>query len=563
MATLLCVGASCSSLYHLAPSILQSPMHLNSKQIAYQGLAVLIIAFGFFLRLDQYLFDRSLWLDEACIAIDVINKTFWELLRPPLDYSDAYKVPPGFFIVTKLSLLLFGKSDLILRGFPFLCGVVALPLYYQMAKAYVSKPAVLLALFLFAISDPLIYFSSEFKQYSSDVTITIILFLLLVSIQNQGLTKTQALVLATLGSIAIWFSHPSLVILATLGSYLFFQYAFHQQWKALTLLVMVGTVWLLNFALLYFFFIQIDYAQSPISRYVVHFLEEVSAFMPTPFSTEGIRWLHETYSKTLVYPGNITGYTALVEFIVLVGSVFLFIHNKRTLWLLTLPFFITLLLSYFYQYPFYGRLILFLLPALYLLIAEGVVNLRVHLTTVNTRFSTWMTAGLVGLCGILIVTGPTYRAIEHLRHPRTMQEIKPVLMYVQKNRQVDDTIYLYYWTEPAFRYYATSYNFKYEACHLISPIPPNEYTKEIDYFRQKHHFSPVKMENTRCVLGVSELFHQSLEDIKQLQGRGRVWFIFSHVVAEELKQFIQHLNKIGLKLDEFSMPYVHSYLYNL
>jgi len=150
-------------------------MNLNIKPIFWRWLPWLIIAFGIILRLDQYLFNRSLWLDEAFFAIDVVNRTFLELFEAPLEYT-SYARPPGFMLMVKLSVTWFGNSDFILRLFPFFCGVLALLLYYPMAKRYVSERAVPLALFFFAISEALIFYSSEFKQYSSDVLIVILLF---------------------------------------------------------------------------------------------------------------------------------------------------------------------------------------------------------------------------------------------------------------------------------------------------------------------------------------------------------------------------------------------------
>lgn len=106
------------------------------------------------------------------------------------------------------------------------------------------------------------------------------------------------------------------------------------------------------------------------------------------------------------------------------------------------------------------------------------------------------------------------------------QEIKPVLQYVQQHRKDSERIYIYYWAEPAFRYYAHDYGFNYSHCHLITPIPKNEWIKEVDYFRLKQNAQPIAVEKTRCVLGVSELYEQSRIDITQLSHQGKnVWFI--------------------------------------
>ena len=42
----------------------------------------IIIGLGIILRLVQYLYNRSLWLDEASLALNVIEKSFSGLLQP-------------------------------------------------------------------------------------------------------------------------------------------------------------------------------------------------------------------------------------------------------------------------------------------------------------------------------------------------------------------------------------------------------------------------------------------------------------------------------------------------
>ena len=38
-----------------------------------------IIGFGIFVRLVQYLFNRSLWHDEAALALNIVNRSYLEL----------------------------------------------------------------------------------------------------------------------------------------------------------------------------------------------------------------------------------------------------------------------------------------------------------------------------------------------------------------------------------------------------------------------------------------------------------------------------------------------------
>ncbi len=525
-------------------------MNLNIKPIFWRWLPWLIIALGIILRLDQYLFNRSLWLDEAFIAVNFIDKTLWELLQPPLDYSHSIIIPPGFLIMAKLSITLFGNSDFILRLFPFICGVTSLLLFYYMAKAYISNAAVPLALFLFAISNSLIFYSSEFKQYSSDVTITIALFLLVTYIQTHRLTIKRLLLLAILGALAVWFSHPAAFILATIGSYFMLWNGLNRKWQQMIIFAIVSFIWLLSFLVMYFFTMGGGLETSPIGDYLLHLWKSWNTFMPSPFSMEGIQWLYDKYIKMFEYPASL-GIFALAAGLFFVGCITLLAHRKGALFLLTVPFVVVLATSYFEKYPFADRMILFLVPAMYLIIAEAVIQIQVKLLSYKS-----VTVAVQIILFAAVVNYPIYSL-------QLRQETKPVFEYLQKNVQTTDTLYLYQWVEPAFRYYASNYNFNYNDCHIVTHQQKSDLTREIDYFRSKQGFKPVSVNETQCILGISGNFYQVQPELEKLQNRGRVWFVFSHINEHERSLFLNYLDTKGVRIDDNWQPGASVHLYQL
>ena len=94
-------------------------------------------------------------------------------LTSPLDYNQG--APIGFLLLVKASTELFGRSEYALRLVPFIFGIVSVLLFYRVARDFIVPSAVPLAVALFAILPPLVYYSSEVKQYSGDVMATLLL----------------------------------------------------------------------------------------------------------------------------------------------------------------------------------------------------------------------------------------------------------------------------------------------------------------------------------------------------------------------------------------------------
>ena len=91
----------------------------------------ILIASGIGLRLIFYLTNRSLWLDEASLALSIVHLEMAEILQPLL-YGQA--APPLFLVITKLLADYLGPGELVLRALPFISGCLALVLFYPLSK---------------------------------------------------------------------------------------------------------------------------------------------------------------------------------------------------------------------------------------------------------------------------------------------------------------------------------------------------------------------------------------------------------------------------------------------
>src|ERR1700760_495586 len=81
----------------------------------------LLVALGAALRLLQLLPNRSLWIDEAALALNLIHRSAQQLAG---HLAHGQMAPIGFLWLEKASMALFGDREPSLRLLPFASGVV-------------------------------------------------------------------------------------------------------------------------------------------------------------------------------------------------------------------------------------------------------------------------------------------------------------------------------------------------------------------------------------------------------------------------------------------------------
>ena len=83
----------------------------------------------------QYYANKSIWLDEAFLTLNIINRPYVELLQP-LSYGQY--APPGFLVIIKLLTEIFGTSEYTLRLSSLLCAACSPFLFYKILKYYLQ-----------------------------------------------------------------------------------------------------------------------------------------------------------------------------------------------------------------------------------------------------------------------------------------------------------------------------------------------------------------------------------------------------------------------------------------
>ncbi len=490
-------------------------------------LPIYIISIGIFIRLYQYLCNKSLWLDEAALSLNIINRSFSGLLQH-LDYNQY--APLGFLFIEKSITILLGTSEYSLRLFPLISGALSIPIFFLLAKKILKKEATPIALVLFILPWSLIYYSVEVKQYASDIMITLLFYLVLLYADKRDFNLKGSALFAIFGGVAGWFSHPVVFVMAGVGATLLFFSISKREWKKLFTFIPIFSTWLLCFAMNYFSTLNIESGLE--KEWIFNYWSE--HFAPFPItSIADIKWYFEHLlmifkSKLLLGMAPVAGIW-LIFF--LGGLVSLFVRNKKIFFFLITPLFVTLIASALQLYPFYDRLILFLIPLVILTISEGVFEL---IAWSNNRSSP-LSILMVFTIGILILV-PILNNGNYFLKPMVREEIKPVLAYISEHREPGDTIYIHYGAKYQYLYYADRYDLRSmpATADRLKSKNPHVYSFEID----------------------------------EIKGQKRVWVLFSHTYNEEKIEemngkYLHRLDSAGRRIDSFYSTASSVFLYDL
>jgi hypothetical protein len=504
--------------------------HLSIENIA----AALVIFFGVLLRVRQLTINLSLWLDESMLALNIVNRSFAGLAQP-LDSDQG--APLGFLWTVKAFELVLGNREISLRLFTFLMACLSLVILWLVARQLIKPLGGIFALLILASSRYLVSYGVQVKQYAVDVTITLLLYLLGLWILQKSATKRDYFILAILGGLSIWMSHPAVFTLAGIGLTLIISTALKKNWKSAVSYSLASAFWALNFGVLYL----IQYRALGANSYLTGFWTEY--FMPVNISAP--LWAFDRLGGLFYNPGGLSTAVpaALLMILFLAGAISFFQRDQRWVWMFALSLVFTLAASSLSKYPFGGRMGMFAVPGLLICMGEGIELVSKLVTSlwrsINKSLAWGSTISLMVaalLAGSLAFEPVTF-AIEMAAKPKMAENIGPTMSFLKSNYREEDIIYLYHWAIPAFRYYAPKYGL--DQAKIISGT---------DLHANMENYCP---------------------EVKQLDGNKRAWFLFSHLTdyeyLDERDTILACAGQIGVKKREFSEPgtMINLFLYDL
>jgi len=469
--------------------------------IGFQKTISLVILFaGIVIAISQWLFNRSLWLDEAMLANNILDKNFIDLLKP----LDNYQAAPVLFLwVVKLSSLLAGTSELALRTFSLLCFAFAGIFFLLYLKKRTQNIIVLVfALGLFMFNVFLIRYSSELKQYITDVFFST-LFLFLIQHYTLNKSNRTLLMLTIAGVLGVFFSH--IVVILINSTILLFVYDSVKNRQVNKSEILSLLIWLIAVLCVYFGFIN----NHPTKKFMLSYWANAGAFLPISGSFLEIIEFFKSKFNGIFFQLLPFGQLASKGFILLfILGIFNLLKEKK--WSLVIiyfsPLFIHLILSALKIYPIENRFIMYLLPFFILVIAEG-FRLILSISSVSKR------EVVITIFSLVIPIVLIKKTFEN-RVPIKIEEVKELITYYKQHAQNEDKIYVYYSTKPAIDYYLKT--------KILNPNIPV-------IFGNKHR------ENSEAYI---KEFPKNYK---------KIWLFFTHIYKNEDKFILNELQKLGYK----------------
>ncbi|MDO1447330.1 hypothetical protein Q0590_13765 [Rhodocytophaga aerolata] len=446
-----------------------------------------IISLGLFLRTFHYLQNRSLYTDEAYLANNLLTRSFLELTQP-LDASQH--APILFLFVVKLLMNFLGTSEYVLRLFSFVAGISAFITFFYLLKKYkvITASGIVAGLSIFAFAFPLIYYSSELKQYSVETLCTIICYLLYNRYDRSSSLK-DLVVYSLAGATIVWFSYSSIFILASIGITSTIHHLIKKNWPGVFISAIIYGSWAISFFVNYLAIIQ---PNSLTDAYLVDTWK--TAYMPIGIrSVSDIKWfvnsltavfdfplgLNWSFLTGLLHPRLAFSFIGLI--FMLIGLYGWFKTNREQLLITCLPILLTLMASSLEKYPFTERFLLFLAPNFILLLAAGVSTTESYI--IQHRYKKkWIYIAIVILLFPMCTTAVT-DVIHHQKFGGwKRREMKEVITYLGNSKQPTDYIFLYH-TASAFDYYYRIYKLDWPYYTILD----KEFTKADIQQKLKQH----------------------------------------------------------------------------
>jgi uncharacterized membrane protein len=385
---------------------------------------------GLFLRTREWLFDRSLWLDELMVTVSITHRGFAGLLHP-LSLNQA--APVGWLWAERLSVDLFGINDMALRFPTWAASIVALGVFPLMARQLVGRSAVPAATLIFATSPDLIYYAADTKQYSFDVMCVVLAVLATAKLAQRRPTMLTAVSWGLICAVLIWCSQPAIPVCAVCGLVLLL--IWFRELDTLLPIVVGGAILGVS--------ITLDWAATlkhqSANVTLLGYWRGVGGYPPLSqtFSAD-THWLREATTTTEQFLNISKPFLALG---LMACGLIVVVLSRRPFQglLLALPLAAAVALGVTDHYPFARRLALYLYPIIVVLLAA---SLALSDRPASPRDRWWKPAAVVAAAAALITVAAPGVALglDKAAHPDVSATGRQAVAFVAQHHHKGDLV---------------------------------------------------------------------------------------------------------------------------
>ena len=492
-----------------------------SWSLRHLGWLSIVAIVGAALAIRIYLNARSLWHDEAALALNILDRDVAHL-HAPLDHGQV--APVGFMILIKLVTLVVGHVDeQTLRLIPLAAGIAVGVLTYCAAAVVSDRRGAVIAGLFAAIAPSTIYYASEFKPYSTDMAACGLLLLLALRTDAADLSPKTLAAFSIAACAAAWVSFTAVIAAAGFVGALAVNTRHHLP-KALVRLTAASAPMGLMFATVYLLSRPRGTAHARLTEFWAN------GFIPLPLGfwklDQGVHVTLKAFDAAIFSGAIPPDLSVGVAIAAVWGAAVLGLGlAPRASLIVAAPWAAALAASVARAYPLEGRLIVFLLPVF----AVGVGAALSSLIRSQWRLpAKWLV--------IAIFLPPAMQTFATLRVPTGREELRPVLASMYPRVGADDAVYVYSDSRIAFDYYART---------TFAGTPLRHVT-----YGGSFHAEPARY----------------IDDIEQFRGRPRVWVVFSRTwTAEAIDErhfILMTLRRRWRELERFEARNAGAYLFD-
>lgn len=409
---------------------------------------LICIVIGVILHVVPYVFNRSLWVDEAMLASSIFSRDITNLVSSPLDFGQSSAI--GWIYIVKIITMAFGTSETTLRILSLISSFGCIVLTYCLLRDKVRRIYALYFTAIFALTDRFIYYGNELKPYMFDNMLCLLTLLIWQKYQDKKITLWK-LVIAY--SVTIWFSFSAVFFVAAcmiIECFTLFGKIIKGKNKHILCHLCLCAMVLVSFVLNYIFWLSNTSDNAGGAQYW-----ELLRFPLIPTSFSDIKLIIKMALQFFTFIPR----DAMAIFIMLfLMYMFECIQKKEEQSHIVVPFGISLLIlfvaSYCGFYPIQDRLVQIYQLIVAIIAGFGCNMVATRIKDKNQNVINWSVVfyyGVLALCLGVTGMGGCKNLFGSYVYKKG-SEVSESIAYLKQNLDSDDVVYIFRNSIPVYQY---------------------------------------------------------------------------------------------------------------